>query len=156
MIDPSILNQAPKRFYCPYCEKWKDWNTLINSDILSELNYVAPAIHVCHKKNTPLAAIRFWTNNNSIEIMKELLSGNAEPLVTIIPFDSNDLVFDNETHTLKIAQDMIFLQVFFMFEFSNDNSDDTNSEIKNESKESNETPSKNRPRRIKRIHPLDL
>ena len=88
--------------------------------------------------------------------MKELLSANAKPFVTMIPFDSNDIVFDNETHTLKIAQDMILLQSFFMFEFSNDNSDDINSEIKNEPKESNETPSKNRPRRIKRIHPLDL
>ena len=37
MIDPIILNQAPKRFYCPYCQEWKDWNTLINSNIISEL-----------------------------------------------------------------------------------------------------------------------
>ena len=128
----------------------------MNSNILSELKYYAPAIHVCYKTSTARVAIRFWTNTNSIKIMKELLSANAKPFVTMIPFDSNDIVFDNETHTLKIAQDMILLQSFFMFEFSNDNSDDINSEIKNEPKESNETPSKNRPRRIKRIHPLDL
>ena len=106
----------------------------MNSNILSELKYYAPAIHVCYKTSTARVAIRFWTNYNSIKIMKELLSAHANPLVTIIPFDSNDIVFDNETHTLKIAKDMILLQSFFMFEFSSMESDDTNSQIENEHK----------------------